>query len=326
MGIGTRRGKELHSACGPCRPRPTSRFRNGRNSRSCQFRCQGDTLPLRTSTHLQAWFPLVPAALRIILALSIALLLLRTAGGATAQIVPADPRMACDRAAARAERQWNLPTGLLAAIGTVESGLTDASGLHRRAWPWSINADGWSYVAASKTDAVNTVRVLQSRGIRLIDVGCFQVDLFYHPRAFSSLNEAFDPEANARAASDILLLGRFNATAWEPAIAAYHSASLLRGGWYLRQVLSAWPAARARLAVLDMSPGDLSGYVVLLSPAAALVRVVTPADTSPATAPGLPRVILPSDVPAQTRLIDVTGQLPRVLTPMEPLPRSRGRL
>lgn len=270
---------------------------------------------------------MVPAALRIILALSIAvLLLLRTAGGATAQTVMADQRLACDRAAVRAERQWNLPGGLLAAIGTVESGRMDASGVHRRAWPWSINAEGWSYLAASKTDAMSTVRMLQARGIRLIDVGCFQVDLFYHPRAFASLNEAFDPEANARAASDILLLARFNAPAWEPAIAAYHSASLLRGGWYLRQVLTAWPAARARLAVLDMSPGDLSGNVVLLSQAAALVRVVTPADTSPTAPPGLPRVILPSDVPAQTRLIELTGDLPRVLTPIEPLPRSRDRL
>jgi hypothetical protein len=78
--------------------------------------------------------------------------------------------------------------------------------------------------------------------------------------------------------------------------------------------------------VLDRSPTDVSGYIVLLSQAAALVRVVTPADTSPTTAPGLPRVILPSDVPAQTHLIDVTGGLPRVLKPMEPLPRSRGRL
>jgi hypothetical protein len=37
-------------------------------------------------------------------------------------------------------------------------------------------------------------------------------------------------------------------------------------------------------------------------------------------------VILPSDVPAQTRLIEVMGGLPRVLTPMEPLPPSRGQL
>ena len=268
----------------------------------------------------------MPAASRIILALSIAvLLLLRTTGGATAQIVTADLRLACDRAAARAERQWNLPAGLLAAIGTVESGRMDASGLHRRAWPWSINAEGWSYAATSKTDAISTVRALQARGIRLIDVGCFQVDLFYHPRAFASLNEAFDPEANARAASDILLLARFSATAWEPAIAAYHSASLLRGGWYLRQVMAAWPAARARLAVLDMSPADLSGYVRAAvtrggaGPCRHARRHVTDDGAwAAARDPAIRR--------AQTHLIDVMGGLPRVLAPMEPLPHSRGRL
>ena len=36
--------------------------------------------------------------------------------------------------------------------------------------------------------------------MKVIDVGCFQVDLFYHPYAFTSLEEAFDPDANARAA------------------------------------------------------------------------------------------------------------------------------
>ena len=237
----------------------------------------------------------------------------------------ADPRLACDRAAARAERQWNLPAGLLAAIGTVER--TDGC---QRAAPTRMAVEhqrGGLELCGHKQDRRDQCGAgAAGAGDRLIDVGCFQVDLFYHPRAFASLNEAFDPEANARAASDILLLARFNATAWEPAIAAYHSASLLRGGGYLRQVLATWPSARARLAVLDISPADVSGYVVLLSPAAALVRVVTPADTSPTTVPGLPRVILPSDVPAQTHLIDVMGGLPRVLTPMERLPQSRGRL
>ncbi len=127
-----------------------------------------------------------------------------------------DTRLACDRAAARAERDNHLPDGLLAAIGTVESGRLDASGLHRRAWPWSINADGWSYFAASRTDALSTVRTLQARGYHYIDVGCFQVDLFFHPHAFASLEQAFDPDANARAASRILMLARFGSTGWDP--------------------------------------------------------------------------------------------------------------
>ena len=236
-----------------------------------------------------------------------------------------DPRLACDRAAARAERAWNVPPGLLAAIGTVESGRFD--GLHRRAWPWSINAEGWSHYAASKTEAISTVRALQARGFRYIDVGCFQVDLFYHPRAFDSLEEAFDPEANAQAASRILMLARFGATAWGPAIAAYHSASLLRGSWYLQRVLSVWPAARARLATLDMAPARPPAYAALLSAEARLVRVVTATDPAPVAVAGLPRVIVPADVPGQTRLGDAPVDLPRVMTPPNVVtPRLPSRL
>jgi hypothetical protein len=236
-----------------------------------------------------------------------------------------EPHLACDRAAARAERAWNLPAGLLAAIGTVESGRPDPAGLHRRAWPWSINAEGWSHFAASKADAISTVHLLQARGYRLIDVGCFQVDLFYHSRAFASLDEAFDPDRNAHAASRILTRARFAATAWEPAIAAYHSASLLRGAWYLQRVLAVWPAARARLSTLGPMPGLLPGYAVLLSPEARLVRIVTATDPAPPASAGLPRVIVPADVPAQTRLIDATDVLPRNLSP-DAAPRLPRRL
>ena len=48
------------------------------------------------------------------------------------------------------------------------------------------------------------VRALQLRGVRAIDVGCFQVDLFYHPCAFANLDDAFDPDANAFVAARIL--------------------------------------------------------------------------------------------------------------------------
>lgn len=250
------------------------------------------------------------------------LLLLLIAQGAAAQPME-DAHLACDRAAAQAEHTWNLPAGLLAAIGTVESGRIDPVALDRHAWPWSINADGAGYFSASKSEAVGLVRVLQARGARYIDVGCFQVDLFYHPDAFSSLEQAFDPDANAGAAARILVQGRFNATGWDQAVAAYHSASLLKGAWYLQRVLAAWHGTHnLLLPAPGISPGDRSGYVVLLSPAAKLVRVVTPSDPSPVPVAGLPRVISPSAVPAQ---LEPAG-LPRVLTPSEAMPRRGGRL
>ncbi len=53
-----------------------------------------------------------------------------------------DPLTACDRAAARAEAQWALPSHLLSAIGMVESGRRDVGGGRPLPWPWTINADG----------------------------------------------------------------------------------------------------------------------------------------------------------------------------------------
>lgn len=264
----------------------------------------------------------MPIALRA--ALIVALLLL-VAHRAIAE-VPDDDRLACERAAAQAERAGNLPPGLLAAIGTVESGRTDPAGPYRRAWPWSINADGASYFAASKTEAISIVRAMQAHGARYIDVGCFQVDLFYHPDAFTSLEQAFDPDANALAATRILAAARFGTTGWDQAIAAYHSASLLRGAWYLQRVLEAWPAARGQLAVLDMTPRQLPSYVILLSPEAKLVRVITASDPAPVAPAGLPRVISHSDVPGQARLVGTSSSVPRVFTPADAAPRQAGHL
>ncbi len=102
-------------------------------------------------------------SLQVVLASTVAAWLLFPACPAVALEVEDNPQLACDRAADRAERDGHLPDGLLAAIASVESGRRDASGLHRRAWPWSIKADGWSYFAASKTDAICIVHTMQAR-------------------------------------------------------------------------------------------------------------------------------------------------------------------
>ena len=188
---------------------------------------------------------------------------------------PADePSIVCERAARQAEHDWNLPPGLLAAIGLVESGRRAPAGAYPVIWPWTINAEGQGYYQPSKAAAVGMVRTLQQRGARLIDVGCFQVDLFYHPYAFASVEEAFDPNANARAAARILSQGRFGRTGWDGAIAAYHSAVPLIGVAYLQKIRAVWPWIAAHSS--RSAPEAIKAYAPLLSPQAWLVRVVTP--------------------------------------------------
>jgi hypothetical protein len=223
-----------------------------------------------------------------------------------------DPSHACDRAAERAQREWHLPAGLLAAIGVVESGRSGLGSALPRAWPWTINAAGRGLSLANKATAIAAVRAFQAVGARAIDVGCFQVDLFFHPEAFASLDAAFDPETNADAAARILTHAHLSGGPWESAIALYHSASPGQGVRYLRQVEAVWPFASARSAASMEAE-----YVMFLSPTAGRIHSVVPWRVLPdKTGIGLPHVLGPQ---MSLGVVQWTAEsredLPVVLTP-----------
>jgi hypothetical protein len=222
-------------------------------------------------------------------AIAACILLCVTLNQAAGQQQADDPTVACGRAARRAELDWQLPTGLLSAIGIVESSRRASTGTFPIIWPWTIDAEGHGFYEPSKAAAVDRVRTLKLRGIRLIDVGCFQIDLFYHPYGFAGLEEAFDPDSNARAAARILSLGRLNSTGWDGAIAAYHSAVPLIGAVYLQRVRTVWSYVGVHPFWDEQEPPE--AYAVLLSPQARLVRIVTPADPISRQPMGLPRII-----------------------------------
>ncbi len=193
----------------------------------------------------------------------------------------------CEAAAAAEEQAAGLPTDLLAAVGRVESGRRGADG-RVAPWPWSVNAAGEGRYLASAAEAVALVQSLQARGIRSIDVGCFQVNLLYHPDAFATLAEAFDPAANALAAGRFLRTLHDAAGDWDAAVGRYHSADPVLGLPYMRQVLASWRGGPA----MPSPP---------VSQVAALVRVIVPqgdaraeAVALPRPARGLPVVIVPS--------------------------------
>jgi hypothetical protein len=224
------------------------------------------------------------------------------------------PSGACDQAASRAEADWHLPAGLLAAIGTIESGRRGMGNRLPVAWPWSINAGGRSLYQPSKAAAIMTVRALRAIGLQAIDVGCFQIDLFYHPGAFASLDAAFDPDANAQAAARILTFSRLNGGSWEMAIAVYHSASAIRGAQYLQQIRAVWPWALARSLVPEKE--ETAAYAVLLSPSAQLVRVITTTGPTQKETMDLPRVVGPQNSNAVLQWSATSQQgLPTILTP-----------
>ncbi len=146
------------------------------------------------------------------------------------------PYAACEAAIAAAEKAPRIPDKLMPAISRVESGRLDPATKQVRAWPWTINVEGAGFFFDSKEQAIDAVRTLQSRGVRSIDVGCMQVNLMHHPTAFASLDEAFEPAANARYAARFLSALFRQTGDWNLATANYHSANAERGEDYQRRV------------------------------------------------------------------------------------------
>lgn len=151
--------------------------------------------------------------------------------------LPQTPYDACDYAIAAAEKPPHLPDKLLPAISRVESGRLDPSTRRVRAWPWTINVEGVGSFFDTKEQAVATVQALQAKGVRSIDVGCMQVNLMHHPKAFASLDEAFEPKTNTAYAAGFLAMLHRQFNDWNLATAAYHSMDPVRGEEYQRLVL-----------------------------------------------------------------------------------------
>jgi hypothetical protein len=151
-----------------------------------------------------------------------------------------DPAAMCETAVTTAEFSGHLPPRLLHAISLTESGRIDPKTGVVRAWPWTINAEGEGQFFQTQQDAVAAVKALQARGVKSIDVGCTQVNLMYHPEAFSSLEEAFDPRSNARYAAHFLNALYAEGRDWSRAIAAYHSETPALGDAYRVLVMARW--------------------------------------------------------------------------------------
>jgi hypothetical protein len=231
---------------------------------------------------------------------------------AWAQPAPS-PFAECDAAITAATKTAaRMPATLLGAIGRVESGRLDPATGRVRPWPWTINVEGTGYFYNSKAEVIAAVQQFQGRGIRSIDVGCMQVNLMHHPRAFANLDEAFDPSANALYAVRFLSALYAQARDWNLATAWYHSMSPDRGEEYQRLVFgrvvvpmgatgggarnafAAWPAPGARYAAMPPISLQFGAFAPARARSVSLGGVsVTSIPTLAPLAPTLPIIGLP---------------------------------
>lgn len=175
--------------------------------------------------------PGIPSLLALLLLLPVA---------ASRAAASEDAGKLCQAATAGAELSTGVPNQLLDAISRVESGRYDPGTGAVAAWPWTINAQGKGHYYASEAEAVAAARAFQAAGIQSIDVGCMQINLMYHPGGFASLEDAFDPRANASYAARFLTDLFHRTGSWPHAAAAYHSQTPDLGTDYQNKVLEAW--------------------------------------------------------------------------------------
>lgn len=152
----------------------------------------------------------------------------------------------CYKAVSAAEASFSLPFGILQAISMAELGRWDAENREIYAWPWTVTAHGKGKFYPTRAAAIAAVRRLKAHGVRNIDVGCMQINLYYHPKAFDLLEQAFDPAANTRYAARLFARLRKQDRSISLAVAHYHSSTRSRFLPYKRKVMRFWNIARQR--------------------------------------------------------------------------------
>ena len=151
----------------------------------------------------------------------------------------------CENFFADYERANGIPSQLLTAIARAESGRADPDTGTVHAWPWTVTSPEGDIKYATKWEAVDAVRDLQRRGVTNIDVGCMQINLHHHGRAFRNLNHAFDPESNVAYAAHFLTQQYRRTGDWRTAVAYYHSTTPKFYKPYVAKVEELWRQARA---------------------------------------------------------------------------------
>ena len=167
-----------------------------------------------------------------------------TARPAMAAPFASDPGRLCADAIARQDRAGVTPRHLLSAIAFNESGRKDPVTGARVAWPWAVMAEGRGRYLPTKAAAIAEVRDLQANGVRNIDVGCMQINLYYHPDAFQSLEDAFDPATNVAYAARYLRDLFDEMGTWQEAAGRYHSATPQHKIPYQNRVVALWEKFR----------------------------------------------------------------------------------
>ena len=124
---------------------------------------------------------------------------------------------ACEREMARAAELYDIPLGVLYAVGLTETG--NRGSLQ----PYAMNIEGRAFYGASLSDALEEFTAARASGAVLIDIGCMQINHHYHGKEFASVGQMFEPGRNVNYAALFLKRLRAREGNWTMAVARYHA-------------------------------------------------------------------------------------------------------
>jgi soluble lytic murein transglycosylase-like protein len=124
---------------------------------------------------------------------------------------------ACEREIQSAAAKYGIPEGILYSVGLTETGRKGSL------YPYAMNVEGKALFPPSEQAALRQFDTASRGGAKLIDIGCMQINHYFHGENFSSVEEMFDPHRNVEYAAKFLRNLHDRHETWTMAVARYHA-------------------------------------------------------------------------------------------------------
>ncbi len=123
----------------------------------------------------------------------------------------------CEREMISASHKHGVPIGMLYAVGLTETGRGDSLR------PNALNIEGKAVYELDRPKAAKAVAAARRLGAKLIDIGCMQINHYYHAKHFTSVEDMLDPARNVDYAARFLAQLKAREGSWTKAVARYHA-------------------------------------------------------------------------------------------------------
>lgn len=116
-----------------------------------------------------------------------------------------------------AATRYQVPIGILYAVGLTETGRRNSL------QPYALNIDGRAVFYSTAGAALAGYERATAAGAKFIDIGCMQINAYYHSSEFASIGAMLAPARNVDYAARFLKKLRQREGSWTMAVARYNA-------------------------------------------------------------------------------------------------------